>query len=241
MTAKGVMLALETSQREQSVALRLSENEILVERVETSDRDRDDLMPAIDRLCHRSKIGPGQIEVVALNQGPGGFTGLRIAHATAQAMSFALGCRLVQVNAAAAAAEASRLAGTLPVDAACWVALACKGLEAWSARVSADRGAPPTEMRSREACEWEPGDVQYLIADPHLPPSWHDRAVHHRISIVPLAVTAEAVARIAQRLLLQGVVVPPDAALPLYPREAEAVRLWRQRKAACTDGIRQKT
>ncbi len=62
--------------------------------------NRLDLMPAIDRLTRDHGIGPGDIVEVYLSIGPGSFTGLRIAVATAKALAWTRGVRLVAVPTA---------------------------------------------------------------------------------------------------------------------------------------------
>jgi tRNA threonylcarbamoyladenosine biosynthesis protein TsaB len=49
------------------------------------------LMPAIDDLLRRAGLGPGDLGGIAVDVGPGLFTGLRVGLATAKAMAAALG------------------------------------------------------------------------------------------------------------------------------------------------------
>lgn len=54
--------------------------------------------------------------------------------------------------------------------------------------------------------------------------------------MVPLRVDARAVLEAGRVALAEGRHIPPEALVPAYPREAEAVRLWRLRHGARTDG-----
>lgn len=231
MTDGGVVLAIETSQRHQSVAARAGDGPVVVEPVDASDRSREDLMPAIGRAFYRLGASPDALQAVMLNTGPGGFTGLRIAHATAQAMSLACGARIVTVGAGHCARMASVMAGELPAQDAAWVGLASKGDETWIELVSAGDGGAAAAGRSIEASAWHPLGGAWLISDEHLPDAWRRRVIELGVRLLPLRVEAEAVLRAGEALLARGRHVPPEGAVPVYPREAEAVRLWRQRHA----------
>lgn len=74
------------------------------------------LIPAIDRVLADAGVSRAQVEGLAVSQGPGGFTGLRIGIATAAAWARARGVPLVGIStleALAASAPASGL--VLPV------------------------------------------------------------------------------------------------------------------------------
>ena len=233
MPERVALLAIETSQREQSVAVQPPQGAPIEEPVHTGDRTREDLLPAIDRVMTRAGLGPGDLRAVVLNAGPGGFTGLRVAHAAAQAIALATGVGVVQVCAARCAHAAAVIAGELaPTDAA-WVALAAKGGSAWLRLVG---GAEQRPGEPLEADAWEPGGARRLICDAHLPEAFRRRAESAGISLLPLRMGALAVLAAAADAVAQGGLTPPERLVPAYPREAEAVRLWRLRHPARTDG-----
>ena len=233
MTERGFVLAMETSQRAQSIAIRSPDGVVREEIIDADDRSREDLLPAVGRLVDRAGCMPEHLGGVILNAGPGGFTGLRMAHAAAQAMAVALQVPVVQVSGAACARAAAVLEAELESTDACWVALASKGEETWIARAD---GAGPVEGRSMEALAWEPGDCRVLIADGHLPATWLEAVRNRGIRLLPLRVRASAVLAAGLPMLQRGMSTPPEALVPAYPREAEAVRLWRLRKAGRPDG-----
>ena len=113
MTEPGFVLALETSQRSQSIAIRLHDGVVHEEVVHAEDRAQEDLLPAVARTVERSGCTPEQLRGVILNAGPGGFTGLRLAHAAAQSIAVALRVPVVQVSGATCARAAAILAGEL--------------------------------------------------------------------------------------------------------------------------------
>jgi len=229
----GAVLAIEASQREQSVAVRDAHAVVVVEPVRTGDRTVEDLLPAIDRACARAGVQPHELRAVLLNAGPGGFTGLRVAHAAAQAMAVATGVRVVQVGAAECARTASTLAGELDAAEGAWVCLASKGEETWVAFVD---GGGQRSGRSMRSNDWAPGDCRTLIADEHLPAEWRARAAELGLRVLPLRVAADAVMQAGLGPLAAGDCTPSEALVPVYPREAEAVRLWRQRHGARAGG-----
>lgn len=236
MSPEDAMLAIECSQRQQTVAIAMDAR-LEQEEVEADRRDVEDLLPAIDRLTRRMGLLPSDIRVVAVDGGPGGFTGLRMAHAVAQSVALAQGAALVQVSAAAVAAEVARREGRLGAGEPCWVALACKAEEAWTARVDPGHDPDlPVGGESRTVTAWQPEGVGTLIADGHLPEAWIEACDRLGIRRIDLQLDAVAVLTVGRRLLAAGVRTPPEAMVPVYPREAEAVRLWRKRVAGVTDG-----
>jgi tRNA threonylcarbamoyl adenosine modification protein YeaZ len=233
MTDPGFVLALETSQHSQSIAIRLHDGVVREEVVHTEDRTQEDLLPAVARTVKRAGCAPQQLRGVILNAGPGGFTGLRLAHAAAQSIAVALRVPVVQVSGATCARAATILAGELGSSESCWVALASKGDETWIALAD---GSDRVEGRSIRVGPWEPGMCRVLIADEHLPASWVEAVTRHGVRRLPLRAHASAVLAAGLPALEQGRFVPPEALVPAYPREAEAVRLWRLRKAGRADG-----
>lgn len=232
------VLAIEASQRVQSVAIGHA-GWVEQESVASDRRDREDLLPAIDRLCQRRGVRPRELAAVVVDGGPGGFTGLRMAHAAAQAMSVATGMPVVQVCAAVVASEVARREAVLEGGQATWVALACKGEEAWVARV--DPGSDPDlamDARSCTVVDWDPAGVRRLIADEHLPAAWVSACDRQGIRRLPLELDATALLAVGLRMLARGRLTPAQALVPLYPREAEAVRLWRARHGGGADGTR---
>ncbi len=228
-----VLLAVEASQREQTVAVQVPGAAVVEETVVTGDRSREDLVPAIDRAMSRAGATAAQLGAVLLNAGPGGFTGLRVAHAAAQAIALATGAKVVQVCAADAARAASVMAGELGADEPAWVALASKGLESWVRLVGPGVHQPGASL---EAHAWDPGSCLHLICDEHLPQTFRDRACQAGVSLLPLRVRAKAVLQAGVALLSEGACTAPERLVPRYPREAEAVRLWRLRHPARTGG-----
>ena len=80
-----IFLAIETSQRDGSVAVRDDSGRVHAEALRPGVPAGDDLVAAIDRLFARTGVAPRGIRAIGVSVGPGGFTGLRTAVATLQA------------------------------------------------------------------------------------------------------------------------------------------------------------
>jgi tRNA threonylcarbamoyladenosine biosynthesis protein TsaB len=229
MSAAPVMLAIETSQREASVALRDRRGDVHEEALSPKKRHDDDLLPSIDRVFARAGLRSGDLRdgAVAVSIGPGGFTGLRIAIATAKMLAETLQVKLLAVPSALVAADAHE--GDGPI----LVALACKNDTFWLTRL--DRDGPdrwrivgePAIARSET---FDFSGVRAVLADEHFPDAARARLDDAGIHIAPLRLTAHACLAVGQRMLERGAVIDPLHLLPLYPREPEAVTLWNARR-----------
>ncbi len=193
-----------------------------VERLSPARRHDDDLMPAIDRLCARAGVRPADLRAVVVSLGPGGYTGLRIAVTTARFIAEATGAVCIGVPTAEIAATAAVRDGR-PFA----VALASKGEHAFIAPFDA-RGNPTAEGRVLDAGGVIALGLQRLVGDSYLPESISRTAMASGISIEPLVLGASWLLRAAAGRES----VDPARVLPIYAREPEAVRLWRDRGGA---------
>ncbi len=110
-----IILALETTDRVASAAL-LTDGGLLEKRIESPLRHEETVMPAVDELLAEAGVAAADITSVAVDVGPGSFTGVRIGVCHANAMAMALGVPVVSVNALAALAY-PLLGGGRPVAA----------------------------------------------------------------------------------------------------------------------------
>ncbi|MFO0013896.1 MAG: tRNA (adenosine(37)-N6)-threonylcarbamoyltransferase complex dimerization subunit type 1 TsaB [Planctomycetota bacterium] len=97
------LLALETSGKSGSVAVATSRSDgsvaIEQEVLDPAWGSARTLAPAISRLLDRLGLAPPMLQAIAVVQGPGSFTGLRVGAATAKTMAWAIGIPLVAVDA----------------------------------------------------------------------------------------------------------------------------------------------
>jgi tRNA threonylcarbamoyladenosine biosynthesis protein TsaB len=92
------VLAIETSGVTGSAAL-LEETNVVAEcRLDSSHRSAQSLLPAIDSQLKSAGWLPGDIQLVAVAQGPGSFTGLRVGVTAGKTLAYAVGAQLIGVN-----------------------------------------------------------------------------------------------------------------------------------------------
>jgi tRNA threonylcarbamoyladenosine biosynthesis protein TsaB len=224
-------LAIETSNPASgptSVALALhnSPAAIATEQLRQPGRNHDDLAAAIARLFHFAGTAPTDLASIAISIGPGGYTSLRIAVATAKMLAEATGASTIPIPSALAAAWPLALS-----EAPILVLLASKNDSAHATLLpSGDRARWPADYKTIgiiTAPDVAALAPRALIADRFLPAPFRDEAARLNIPILEPAFTAEAALALAPHFPE----VDPLALTPLYPREPEAVTLWRARKA----------
>jgi tRNA threonylcarbamoyl adenosine modification protein YeaZ len=98
------LLAIETGGRTGSVAWHLADGPNRYIPLDPSQRTAVTLASAIAEVVDKSRKDGVAIDAVAVNVGPGSFTGLRIGVTTAKTLAYALGCRLIAVDSLACAA-----------------------------------------------------------------------------------------------------------------------------------------
>lgn len=225
---------------------------LAVEPLRHAGRHADDQLACITRAMARAGRSPRELGLVAVSVGPGGFTALRIAVATAKMLALAAGpdCGVAAVATAHALALAHARASRSPGRGGSGrprvaVALAGKA-DSVHLTVCDAAGDPPTdggpwviEARSGvagpdAAAELAAGGRAVpLIADEHLPPAWRSAFA----GAVPSGGGPGVIAPIYDpaAVLLLGAATAPISVRqlsPLYGREPEAVTLWRARLLA---------
>lgn len=228
---KGI-LAIEASQRMTSVALRGADG-VVHERAPTGDaRERDLLLPAIIELCAAAGLTRRELTAVAVSTGPGGFTGLRVALATAKGLCESLGIPAVDVASALVAACGARPLWQRDESIShCLVALASKGESCWLSTIEARANGLPiiTHEGNATAATLEESSPKILIADEHLPSALRERALELGMQVVVPTFAAHDCLTIAEGQVADGITVDATGLHVRYPREPEAVTLWRAR------------
>src|SRR4051794_23926650 len=93
-----LILGIETATQQVSVAIGGHEGVIGLFETSRGRRHAETLVPAIDFLCDRADIGLEDIAVVAVDVGPGLFTGMRVGLATAKALALALRVPMIGIS-----------------------------------------------------------------------------------------------------------------------------------------------
>lgn len=222
----GPVLAIELSQRQGSIALGRPGEVPRVAQFSVGGPQHDDaLMPTVDALVRDAGYGPRDLGAIAVSIGPGGFTGLRVATTTAKCMADVLGIPLVAVPSAVVIAAASTDAGEK------LVALAAKRDTCWMTRVAGlgqecrIAGRPGIV----DASTFDPCGANVLFADEFAPPAIVALAREAGLQVMGIEPQAAACWAVAATMLARGETIDPLRLTPLYPREPEAVTLWRER------------
>jgi tRNA threonylcarbamoyladenosine biosynthesis protein TsaB len=256
------LLAIETATDAVGVAL-LSPDGGTAERVHLGGRAHAELLaPAIAEVCAVSGCSVRELSVVAVDIGPGLFTGLRVGVATARGLAQALGIGVVGVTSldvlGAAAHGSDGPEAREPVAA---VVDARRG-EVFAASYRFDRAAPtpaggpvdPASVRDDRREPLAPDALAAWLADLAAEAGRvrvvGDGAVRYRtlldenprldlraagdISVPP----PDVLARLAFRRLSAGVApAPPAEVLPDYRRPADARINWEQRVPRPSDPV----
>lgn len=91
-------IAIETSCRQGSVALLRADETIRQITLDRESRTAQTLAPALQELLDLLRQHSGTLQWVSVGVGPGSFTGLRIAVASAKSLAYALGCPVAEVD-----------------------------------------------------------------------------------------------------------------------------------------------
>ncbi|WP_241052000.1 tRNA (adenosine(37)-N6)-threonylcarbamoyltransferase complex dimerization subunit type 1 TsaB [Achromobacter xylosoxidans] len=238
------LLALETSSSRCGVALLRAFDgrlEVAVREHEGSQEHAERLLPMANELLAEAGLAPGALQAVAFGQGPGGFTGLRVACGVAQGMAMGLGIPVLPVVSHQAVAAQ---AGGGPDDAIV-VALDARMNEVYLAVYRAGVGADgegvwealqaPLLIAAAEVAPWTAhhlpawsraagGALQPLLAGDawdaypaamSIPAGWRRAGEAQRPE-------AASVARLARQAWSRGEAVAPEQAAPLYVRDKVA-------------------
>lgn len=93
-----LVLAIDTSNTTLSIAL-VNDEQSLLEITETTKNDHSKrLMPAIERLFKETGYEPKQLDCIAVAEGPGSYTGVRIGVTVAKMLAWTLGKPLVSMS-----------------------------------------------------------------------------------------------------------------------------------------------
>ena len=216
MAAEAKLLAFDTSTEWLSVAVRRGDR-LLSRHGPGGAQASGSLIPLIQELLAEAGLAMTELDAIAFGRGPGSFTGLRTACSVAQGLGFGAGVPLLPVDTLHAVAEEARHRfGATRVVAL----LDARMDELYAAHYDFDRpvqaDAEPRLM-APEQVQAAPG---WVLAG-NVFASYGERlpAAAARHEVLP---AAEAMLRLAPRLLAAGRAVAPAQALPLYVRDKVA-------------------
>lgn len=219
---RSASLAFETSGRFGSIALGINDRFVETTELPRKKRHNLELMPAVATLCDKHQLKPADIGELYISLGPGSFTGLRIAIATAKMLALSNpALKLVGVPTIEVLAEQYK-------DAAEHVAV-CMNIKRgtmYAGVYRAGRAVLEPALRSAED----------LLADAPRPlavVSEVETGIEpgEGVTIMgPESIEADAAVtwRLGRAYAGEGRFTDPADLLPLYIREPEAVTLWKE-------------
>jgi tRNA threonylcarbamoyladenosine biosynthesis protein TsaB len=223
------LLAVETSTELCSVAL-LRDGELFVEEALAENRHSDLLVPMLRRVLERARLTPRDMDAFAFGQGPGSFTGLRIACGIVQGLAFAAAQPVVPVSTLVALAEQSNEGRVITaLDARmgeAYLAAYARNNEDWDEVIApclaGPGGLPPMPGR-RWAATGSGFDRHAWLRD-----AYRESVEMRFEGDLP---RAGSIARIAARRIGRGAGVPAHLAAPLYLRDKVALTSEERRKS----------
>lgn len=215
------ILAVETSTELCSAAL-LRGAELFVEEELAENRHSELLVPMLRRLLGRARLTAREVDAFAFGQGPGSFTGIRIACGVVQGLAFASGRPVVPVPSLLALAEQTNDARVIAaLDArmgeAYLAAYARSGAD-WD-EVIAPRLADAASLPPLPGRRWAATGSGFE-RHPWLRDAYRDSVEMRFEGDLP---RAGAVARIAARRFARGMALGAEHAAPLYLRDKVAL------------------
>ncbi|HEX4333071.1 MAG TPA: tRNA (adenosine(37)-N6)-threonylcarbamoyltransferase complex dimerization subunit type 1 TsaB [Usitatibacter sp.] len=221
------LLAVETSTELCSVAL-LRDRELFVEEALAENRHSEMLVPMVRKVLDRARLSASGMDLFAFGQGPGSFTGIRIACGLVQGMAFAVRRPVVPVPSLLALARQSNEARVVAaVDARmgeAYLAAYARNGDDWdeviAPRLVGAGALPPLPGRSWTATG------SGFDAHPWLRDGYRESVAMRVEGDLP---RAGAVARIAAHRVAQA--VPAERAAPLYLRDKVALTSEERRQA----------
>src|SRR5512133_633507 len=103
-----IVLGLDTATAQAGVAIGTSEKTLAAFQLVRDRYHAESLAPAVAFLCERAGLDLSAIDAIAVDVGPGSFTGLRVGVAMAKALAHSLGKPTIPVSSLEILAQSAR-------------------------------------------------------------------------------------------------------------------------------------
>jgi tRNA threonylcarbamoyladenosine biosynthesis protein TsaB len=208
----------------------LRAGELFVEEALAENRHSQMLVPMIRRLLDRARLDPSQMDAFGFGQGPGSFTGIRIACGIVQGLAFGANRPVVPVPSLLALAEQSNEGRVIAAFDArmgeAYLAAYARNGEEWDEVIAprlVDSASLPGLPGRRWAATGSGFDRHAWLRD-----AYRDSVEMRFEADLP---RAGAVARLASRRFARGGGIAAADAAPLYLRDKVALTTEERRKA----------
>jgi tRNA threonylcarbamoyladenosine biosynthesis protein TsaB len=221
-----IILGVETATQQVGCAIGGVEGVLASFHATRGRRHAETLVPAIQFACEQARVGLSEVSVVAVDVGPGLFTGLRVGIATAKAMAHALRVPMIGLTSLDLLAFPVRTSSRLIV-----AAVDARRGELYSAlyrqvpggvqRISGYRVGTPADLASELMAR---GEEALLVGDGGLryAATFADRAQVELGTTGQAYPSAAALVELAQPRALREEFVQPWELEPLYLRRSDA-------------------
>jgi tRNA threonylcarbamoyladenosine biosynthesis protein TsaB len=218
------LLALDSAGSRSSVVV-WRDGTLLAQAASSGAHHGEQLLALVEQCLASSGLALAQLDAIACGRGPGAFTGVRLAVATAQGLAYAARCGVIPVsNLQATAERAARLEGAPARLLVCHDArmqevywAACEADAAGTRLVGAEAVAAPAAVSLPAG--WELGPAPWGVGTAFDPcPAALEPLAARLARRIVLEADAEAIACIAARMGV-GAAVDPEQAAPLYLRD----------------------
>ena len=226
-----MILAVDTSAKSVSCALVSNQQLLASSFANTGLTHSQTLMPMVQDMLRTAAVSMDQIDAVAVNAGPGSFTGVRIGVSAVKGFAFTRNLPCISVSTLACMAEIAAVAPNTVVcgvmDARCQQVYAATFLvneDGNPTRLSEDTALAIVDLGEQLKSIKNPivligdgSELCYMTLKDSVP----------NLSLAPPAVrhqNAAGTALVAERMYLAGEMVSADALLPVYLRLPQAER-----------------
>ena len=226
------LLAIETSTERLSLAVRCGES-TLVREVDAGQRHSELTLPLLYELLDEANISLQQLDAIAFGQGPGSFTGVRIACGLTQGLALGLGKPVLAIPTQMALAEQQASGNVL-------VAIDARMGEIYVAAYQRDKDAAtgwhtaiapmlvkPEALPQLTGCDWSGIGSAFDVATLSAALTHRYGQQLNNVVLQALPRATDVVAIAARQLALAGIAcaIKPEHAAPLYLRNKVAMTI----------------
>jgi tRNA threonylcarbamoyladenosine biosynthesis protein TsaB len=226
-----IIFAIETSTERLSIAI-LHEREMYVREVHAGQRHSELALPLMRELMVESKLDAKDIDVYAFGQGPGSFTGVRIACGLTQGLALGAGKRVMPVPTQMALAETCGAGNVLValdarMDEIYFAAYRRQSVDSSWEAIVAPMLVKPDALPPLDGGDWQGIGSAFdapALSD-KLTRRYADQIVGIEIAALPSAREIAVIA--ARELAIRGIeaALAPEFAAPLYLRNKVAMTM----------------